>query len=144
MPFDMHRWVGGAALLIIGVTGCVEAPGQAPYATTLDIIECRPGYERECLYFYENNWKLFREEALDRNFISGYQILRTAPDSISAVTLLLLTEYPDSTTFAETEDNFQPLMGELRPDGPDLLNSVSRSEFVAHRTGFTTWPLDSR
>lgn len=140
----MHRWVEGTVSLIIVVTGCLQAPGDPPYATTIDIIECRPGYERECLHFYENNWKLFREEALERNFISGYRILRSAPDTTSAVTLLLMTEYPDSTTLADTENNFQPMMQELRPDGPDLLNSVPRSEFVAHRRGFTTWPLDSR
>jgi hypothetical protein len=126
----------GLAVLVT-VPGCTPAQDQPGYAVTIDIIECRPQYERECIHFYEHNWKVFRAEAFARNFISGYQLLRAIDDSNAAPTLLLVTEYPDSVAFAQAEDNFQPIMRALRPDGPSLLNGVPRSEFVGNRTAFT-------
>jgi hypothetical protein len=143
MPLHLWQILGGTAILS-AVTGCARAPDQAPYAVTVDVVECHAAYERECLHFYEQNWKVFREEALVRGFISGYHLLQAEADSMFAVTLLLMTEYPDSVTFARVEDNFQPMMRELRPDGLELLNEVPRSEFVANRTGYTARSLASR
>lgn len=122
-----------AALLALALWGCGEPPEAAPHTTTLDIISCVPAFERECLHFYEQNWAQFRVSALELGHISGYQLLRTAPDRSGGLTLVLLTEYPDSVTYSRAEENFQPLMRELRPDGPALLNDVPRSEFVAGR-----------
>lgn len=142
MLFHARHMVGGIILAAV-LAGCGQTRREAPYAITLDVIECRGEYERECLHFYEQNWEVFREEALERNYISGYQILRTVSDSAGGLTLILVTEYPDSLTFAHVEENFQPLMRELRPDGPSLRNDVPRSAFVANRLGFSTRPLHS-
>lgn len=142
MPPYSRQIIGGITILA-AITGCARSPDQAPYAVTVDVVECRAEYERECLHFYEQNWKVYREEALIRGFISGYHLLQAESDSMSTVTLLLMTEYPDSVTFARVEDNFQPMMRDLRPDGPQLLNEVPRSEFVASRTGYTTRALAS-
>ncbi len=125
------------------VLGCTRSPVRPPYAVTMDITECRLEYERECLYFYKQNWLVYRETARDRGFISGYQLLRSVADSGPAVTLVLLTEYPDSLTFARVEENFQPMMKELRPNGPTLLNEVQRNQFVASQTALTMRPTSS-
>jgi hypothetical protein len=141
-----HYWQRVLVLTVtfVSMTGCVRSPAQPPYAVMIDVTECRLEYERECLYFYENNWLLYRKTARDRGFISGYQLLRAAKDSAAAVTLVLLTEYPDSLAFARVEDNFQPMMKELRPNGPTLLNGVQRKEFVVNQTSFTLRPLNAR
>lgn len=128
----------------LAVAGCTQPGDSVPYASTIDVVECRGELERECLHFYEQNWKVFREEALQRDYISGYQILRSASDSAGGPALILITEYPDSQALAHAEENFQPLMRELRPDGPNLLNDVPRSAFVVKRTGFNARPLTVR
>ncbi len=127
-----------ASAVILG--GCAHTPERSPYATTIDVIQCRDGYERECLHYYEQNWLVFREAALERGFISGFELLRTVDDT-TGVGLVLITDYPDSTAYAEVEENFQPLIRELRPDGPSLLNEVPRSEFVESRQALDTRPL---
>src|SRR5690606_7094746 len=58
------------------------ATGHAQKISTLDIVSIKQQYEKEALFFYEQNWKVFREEALNRKYISGYQLLRKPPDSI--------------------------------------------------------------
>ena len=138
------RTVLAALVTLVAVAGCTRSSVQPPYAVTIDITVCQREYERECLYFYEHNWLVYREAARDRGFISGYQLLRAVADSAAAVTLVLLTEYPDSLTFARVEDNFQPMMKELRPNGPTLLNEVQRSQFVANQTALTMRPLNAR
>lgn len=135
-----RRPLGILASAII-VSGCAGTPERSFYATTIDIIQCRGGYERECLHFYEENWLIFREAALEREIISGFQLLRSVEDTTGGVGLVLITDYPDSTAYAEAEKNFQPLMRELRPDGPSLLNEAPRSEFVENRLAFDTRPL---
>lgn len=142
---ESRPWHALLALVIsTGAVACNESPERPPYAVTVDVVECRSEYERECLYYYENNWKVIREEAVARNFISGYHLLRAESDSLSVVKLFLLTEYPDSLALAEVEANFQPMMRELRPGGPLLLNDVVRSGFVANSMGYTTHSLGSR
>src|SRR5690606_7421850 len=69
---------------------CV-ATGHAQKISTLDIVSIKQQYEKETLFFYEQNWKIFREEALNKNYISGYQLLRTPTDSTDHFHLILIT-----------------------------------------------------
>jgi len=132
----------GVTVAAIALGGCSGSAAEQPYMALVDIVQCRGEYEAECAYYYERNWLVFRQEALERHYISGYRLLRSEADSTGDFTLLLVTEFPDSATFAAVEDNFQPMMRELRPDGADLLNSVPRSDFVANSTNLHARPLE--
>lgn len=104
---------------------------------TVDIVKGKAIYEKEVMYFFENNWKPFREEALRMNYISGYQLLRTLPDSTGLFNVILITQFADSTQFNNVEENFRPIMKRLSPTGPKLLNGVTRKEFIDSATGFS-------
>lgn len=95
----------------------------------LDFVRVKSGHRTETLFYYENNWKLYRDTALARGYISAYRLLETAPDSLGNFDFVLMTAYPDSTAYARSEEHFQPVLKALRPEGPKLLNSLKTNDF---------------
>lgn len=95
----------------------------------LDFVRVKSGHRAETLFFYENNWKLYRDTALARGYISAYRLLETTPDSLGDFDLVLMTAYPDSAAYTYSEEHFQPLLKTLRPDGPKLLNDLKANDF---------------
>jgi len=81
------------------------------------------------MYFYENNWKIYRDIAIERGHIKSYKLLTTTKDSTANFDLILITEYRDSLQFKAREDNFQKILREVRPTGPKLLNSLKPNDF---------------
>ncbi|QNL21789.1 hypothetical protein HZR84_07515 [Hyphobacterium sp. CCMP332] len=47
------------------------------------------GQTEEPIYFYENNWKVFREKAIELNYISVYKLLISEKDSSNNIEILL-------------------------------------------------------
>ena len=94
-----------------------------------DFVRIKAGHRTEALFFYEHNWKLYRDTALARGLISGYRLLETTPDSLGQFDLVLLTAYPDSAARARSESGFRPVLQQLRPDGPRLLNALQPNDF---------------
>jgi ketosteroid isomerase-like protein len=95
----------------------------------VDFAKTKGGHRTELLYYLEQNWKLYRDSALARGYISGYRLLETTPDSLGDFDFIMLMEFPDSAAFQQVEANFQPLMKVLRPSGPVLLNSLKAADF---------------
>lgn len=94
-----------------------------------DFAKTKAGHRAELLYYLEQNWKLYRDSALIRGYISGYRLLETTPDSLGDFDFILLTEFPDSASFHQVEANFAPMMKAMRPSGPVTLNSIKAAEF---------------
>ncbi len=94
-----------------------------------DFVRIKAGHRAEALFFYENNWKLYRDTALARGRISGYRLLETTPDSLGNFDLILMTAYPDSAAHARSEEHFRPILQQLRPDGPRRLNELKPNDF---------------
>lgn len=130
-------------LIMILAPGCMRQDASLPYMSSVDIIECREQYAAEVMYFYTRNWKAFREKALDAGVISGYRFLRTATDSNGIFQLILITEYPDSLTFSQREQNFAPIMRAISPNGPQMLNDVPRQEILQYLNGYDARTLHS-
>ena len=124
-----------AVALVLSAAGHLR--GQA--ILSIDIVRINAKYEAEAIYFYEQNWKAFREDALRQGVISGYNILRDATDSTGHFSIVLITEYPDSALFKARESNFAPIMKKLSPGGPRLLNNISAKAFAQYFFG-----LDAR
>jgi hypothetical protein len=92
-------------------------------------VQVKPGFKKEALFFYEHNWKLYREIALKKGFIQSYRLEQTATDSAGISELLLITEYKDSIAYRESEMNFRDILATARPDGPVLMNQLRPDEF---------------
>jgi hypothetical protein len=95
----------------------------------MDFVKVKNGKYAEALFFYENNWKMYRDIALQKGFISAYRLEKTSADSAAPFDLLLITEYPDSTIYHKSEENFRSILATTRPSGPLLLNDLKPADF---------------
>ncbi len=97
--------------------------------TTVDRVRVIDGRLAETLYYYENNWMVYRAAAKRAGVIRSYELLidRNASDGEAA--LLLFTVYRDQQQYEAREANFTPIMNEASPSGPRLLNEVEPAEF---------------
>lgn len=115
-----------------------SASGQQTKLSTVDVLKGKHQYEREIRYFYEHNWKAFRDEALKLKYISDYQFMTTKADSTGSFTIILITEFPDSLSFKNAEENFRPIIRRLSPGGPKMLNDVKRKDMLEFVSSYTT------
>ena len=114
-------------LLIAFIFITCSSLGQT--VSIMDFIKIKDNKTKEALFFYENNWKVYREEAIKRNFIVSYKIVKTSADSIANFDLILITEYADASQYALSETHFQEIIKEIRSDGPKLLNELKPNDF---------------
>lgn len=95
----------------------------------MDFVRVKEGRFAEAHFYYQNNWKLYRDEALRKGYIAGYRIVETAADSIAQFHLILITDYADSLQYGNSEKNFEGILKALRPNGPLLLNNLQPADF---------------
>jgi hypothetical protein len=105
------------------------AAQQSGAVVLMDFVKIKEGKKAEALYFYENNWKLYREIAIKKKVIESYQLMKVTPDSLNNFDLILITSYRDSLQFLQSEENFRPIINETRPNGPALLNHLKPADF---------------
>lgn len=111
-------------LLILG--GSAQA--QESPISVMDFVKFRDGKKAETMFFYENNWKIYREAALKKGFIKSYQILAPKSGTVD-FDLILITVYADSLQRSRGEERFQKIIKELRPNGPKLMNEHRPADF---------------
>jgi hypothetical protein len=97
--------------------------------TLIDFVKIKNDKRKETLFYYENNWKVYRDVALEKGFIKSYKLLTTSADTIANFDLILITEYADSSQFKLSEERFQQIIRTTRPDGVKLLNEVAPKDF---------------
>ena len=95
----------------------------------MDFVKIKNDHRREALYFYEHNWKTYRDIALQKGYIKSYQFLTTTPDSVAGFDILLITEYADSLQLKNSEQRFQEIIKIISPEGPHLLNDLKPTDF---------------
>jgi hypothetical protein len=105
----------------------IAQPGKA--ITIMDFVKIKEGKKAEAIYYYKNNWKLYREIALGKKVIQSYELVEAAPDSLNNFDLILITTYKDSVQYLQSEENFRPILAAARPNGPALLNEVQPADF---------------
>jgi hypothetical protein len=96
---------------------------------TMDFVQITNDKRAEAIFFYEKNWKVYRDIALERGFIKSYSLLTTVRDSTTNFDFILITEYTDSLLFKSSEENFQKIIKEINPDGPKLMNELKPTDF---------------
>lgn len=97
--------------------------------SVIDFVKIKNNKQQETVYFYENNWKVYRDIALQKGYIQSYKILTTKTDSIADFDMMLITEYKDSLQLALAEERFREIIKSVRPGGPKLLNNVQPADF---------------
>jgi hypothetical protein len=113
-----------SVLLVYSIARC-----DAQSISIIDFVRIKDNKKTEALFYYENNWKVYRDIALKKGYIKSYNLLQTKPDSLASFNLMLITEYSDSTQHSLAEDRFNQIIKEIRPNGPKLLNSLKPNEF---------------
>lgn len=97
--------------------------------SVLEIVSSINGNSNEALYFYENNWKKFREVAVKKGDILSYQLGSSAPDSSGNIQIFLITNYGSADQYENSEKNFRQIIDEQGANGPKLLNELKPSDF---------------
>jgi hypothetical protein len=97
--------------------------------SVIDFIRIKDNKKAEALYFYRNNWKVYRDTALKQGYISSYKMYEVIPDSLHYYDLILVTGYADSIQFKNSEARFNKIIKGMRPDGPRLMNDLKPVDF---------------
>lgn len=120
-------------LIVVFCMACVisVASGQSANGIwIIDYIKFKPGKEKEALYFYEQNWLVFREAAKKEGFIKSFELVHIKNQDPRLFNLMLMTEFADSSSFKAMEKNFQKVMSRARPNGPLFLNDLRPKQFM--------------
>lgn len=108
---------------------CIVACCKAQTILVMEFVKVKDSKWAEALYFYENNWKLYRNIAISKNYISAYRIEKVLTDSNRLFDIVLITEYPSKALYEKSEENFSDILKTSRPNGPVLLNDIPPAGF---------------
>ncbi|WP_303317754.1 hypothetical protein Q4Q34_17725 [Flavivirga abyssicola] len=95
--------------------------------STIDFVQILNDNKEEAVYYYQNNWKVLRNMAIDKKYIHSFQILETQANEDAPFHLMLITTYLNEAQYKLREDHFSELIkekGELK-----LLNDKKPGAF---------------
>ena len=125
-------------ILLITLFLC-STPLFAQQVSTIDFMKVINGNRAELIYYYENNWKVLRDMALERNYIVSYELLETEAESTGDFDILLITRYENEEAYEKAEERFQGLIREIQTaSGPKLMNDLTPSQFRDWKFSKTT------
>lgn len=104
-------------------------PADTTIYALVDFVKIKDGKRDEALYFYKNNWTVYRDEALKRGVIASYELIDAKSETNTGFDLMLITRYSGETQYKDSEKNFEPILKALRPNGPMLKNALKPDEF---------------
>ncbi len=95
----------------------------------MDFVKIKNGNRDEALFFYENNWKVYREAALKKGVIHSYELIEAKSETNSTFDIILVTRYKNEEQHKNSEKNFEPILKEIRPNGALLKNDLKPEDF---------------
>lgn len=122
----MIRFIATCCIVFMSLAAAAQ---KSKEVILMDFVKITEGKKAEAMFYYENNWKVYRDEAIKKKIIKAYELVETRPDSLNNFDLILITVYADSLQHSKSEENFAPLLKQLRPNGPVLLNSLKPGDF---------------
>ena len=113
-----------AAIIFISPTAFAQ---DEEIITVFETVRIKNDKRAEALFYYENNWKTFRDTALEKGYIHSYELIETGTDEKAAFDLVLITRYAGKKQFEKSEENFRKLIE--ASGGVKLLNELKPNEF---------------
>ena len=92
----------------------------------MDYVKILNDNVKETLFYYENNWKVLRDNAMKQGIIQSYSLLFN-PDSEVDFDLILVTVFKNKEDYDKSEERFKPLLE--AKGGRTLLNDKQPKEF---------------
>lgn len=106
-----------------------EPPSGTGIISVVEFVKIRDGKRDEARYYYENNWRAYRAEAVKRGVIDSYEYVEVATPNNAAFDIILTTRYKGEAQFRNSEKAFEPILKELRPKGPLLKGTFKPDDF---------------
>ncbi|MEP6946550.1 MAG: redoxin domain-containing protein [Acidobacteriota bacterium] len=107
--------------------------GTGPSGTgtfeTIDFIKIKDGRRDDARYYYENNWRFFRDAAVKRGVVDSYEYIDATSEKDAAFDIILITRYRGEEQFRNSEKGFEPIIKELTPNGPFLRGTSKPDDF---------------
>lgn len=80
--------------------------------STLDFVQVQNANHAEALHYYQNNWKVLREKAVEKKYIHAYEFLQVEASESAPFHFILITTYTDAEQYKIREENFAELIKE--------------------------------
>lgn len=114
--------------LLLILSCCMVSHGQQNEAiSTIDFVQVLNGNTTEAVYYFENNWKMLRETAIEKGYIQSFQVMETPFSEEAPFDLLLITTYTNKKQYELREENFGELIKQM--GGLKLMNEKKPNEF---------------
>ena len=117
---------GGLTLCMICCLYVASAQNTGKIST-MDFVQILNENREETIYYYENNWKELRENAIRDGYNHSYQLLEVERQAELAFDLILVTTYANQEQYDQREDNFGNLIDARGP--LKLLNEKTPNDF---------------
>ena len=110
-------------------------PSDMGIIEEMEFVKVLNGKRDEVRYYYENNWRLYRDAAFKRGMIDSFEYIDVTAPADGAFDIILITRYRGQEQYDEREKNFAELSKELSPKGPFLRGNSKPDAFrkVVHR-----------
>jgi len=95
--------------------------------STIDFVQVLNNNHNEALFYYENNWKALRVQAMKEGYILSYQLLETPSSADNPFNFILITTYANQEQYDQREEHFATLI--TARDELKLLNTKKPGEF---------------
>lgn len=116
--------------IILFLLLCSFTTGHAqedPRISTIDFVQILNDNKSEAMYYYQNNWKILREKAVESGYIDSFQILETPFSMEYPFHLMLITTYANKAQYENRELHFETLIAQQ--GGLRLMNEKKPADF---------------
>ncbi|MEM9077618.1 MAG: hypothetical protein AAGC43_11280 [Bacteroidota bacterium] len=124
--------------LFVSVIFCGNAQ-ESKKISTMDFVQIVDGNRDETVYYFQNNWKILREMAIERGYIHSFEVLETPYSDEAPFELILITTYKDDAQYELREEHFRELIeekGELKLLNNKKPNQFRKTLFNKERVGY--------
>lgn len=95
--------------------------------STIDFVQILNDNKEEAIYYFQNNWALLRNMALEKGYVESFQLLETPLSEREPFQLILITTYLNKEQYDKREDHFAELIAEKGP--LKLMNEKQPGDF---------------
>lgn len=134
-------------LFFILFTLSVNIYAQSDVVTLVEAVKIKNEKRAEAIFFYENNWKILREQALEKGIIHSYEFIVSEINEKANFDIILITRYKDQAQFEKSEENFRPLLdarGDVKLLNRTKPDDFRKSVFVINGKSYLKPSLESR